>query len=128
MRPDIGNFIDTLQHRLPSRIPIAELGVHPSIKEQLVGHPISTLADEVEFWHRNGYDYVKLQPGADFDPAKRGLTGTVTRILDGSSSRQWAPEGKGAIATPRDLDTFLFPSPGDFDYSRFEKIRRLLPD
>ncbi len=128
MRPDIGNFTRTLRRRAAAYVPLAELGVHPLIKEQLIGRPVVTLADEVEFWLRGGYDYVKLQPKADFDPGKRGPTATTALSLDGVASRQWAPEGKGAITNPEDFEHYLFPSQNDFDYSRFEETRRLLPD
>ncbi len=128
MRPDIGNFTNTLRRRTAAYIPLGELGVHPLIKEQLIGHPIVSLADEVEFWYRGGYDYVKLQPAADFDPARRGPAGNVTVSLDGAVSRRWASEGKGAITSPDDFEHYLFPSRNDFDYSRFEAIRRLLPE
>jgi uroporphyrinogen decarboxylase len=127
MRPDITTFIDTLRRRPAPFVPAAELGVHPHIKEKYVGHPITTLADEVEFWYRAGYDYVKLQPIADFDPGRRRQTANVTYNPDGTLFRKWASEGKGVIATAADFDAYPFPSPADFDYSRFEEIRPLLP-
>jgi uroporphyrinogen decarboxylase len=128
MRPDIGNFTQTLRRQTGTFVPLGELGVHPLIKGQLIGRPIVTLADEVEFWLRGGYDYVKLQPKADFDPGRRGPTTNVTLSLDGAVSRRWASEGKGAITTHDDFDHYLFPSQNDFDYSPFETIRHLLPD
>jgi uroporphyrinogen decarboxylase len=126
MRPDIRAFIDTLRRRPAPYIPPGELGIHPLIKEKLVGRPIVTLADDIEFWYQAGYDYVKLQPIADFDPGRKGQTANVTYAPDGTP-RKWASEGKGLIATARDFDAYDFPSPGDFDYSRFEEIRPLLP-
>ena len=126
MRPDITAFIDTLLRRPAPFIPLAELGVHPSVKEQFIGHAITTLKDEVEFWHAAGYDYVKLQPGVDFDPGKRQEHPAVTTASDGST-RKWASEGKGIIASPAELEAYTFPAPGDFDYSRFEHVRPLLP-
>ncbi len=128
MRPDIGTFINTLRRHPATYIPVAELGVHPLVKEHLIGHPVATLADEVQFWYQAGYDYVKLQPGADFDPGKRGPTANVTYHPDGSVLRKWASGKKGAITSAEDLERYLFPSETDFDYSRFEEIRGLLPE
>ena len=72
MNPDIQSFIATLRREKTAYIPVAELGVHPNIKEEILGRPITTLADDVAFWYNTGYDYVKLQPGADFNPAGIG--------------------------------------------------------
>ena len=51
-------------------IPICELGIHNTIKEKLLGKPIYDLKDDVQFWHKAGYDYIKLQPDVDFNPSK----------------------------------------------------------
>ncbi len=126
MRPDITAFINTLRRRPAPHVPLAELGVHPIIKERFIGRPLTTLLDEVEFWHTAGYDYVKLQPTADFDPGKRRGDATVTATADGTL-RKWASEGKGIITSPREFDDYPFPVPADFDYSRFELVRSLLP-
>jgi uroporphyrinogen decarboxylase len=128
MRPDISAFIETLMRRPAPHIPLGELGIHPHIKQMLVGHRIVTLADEVEFWHQAGYDYIKLQPGADFDPARRGPTANVTYNPDGTVFRKWATEGKGAITTQLDFERYSFPAKADFDYSAFEDVRSLLPE
>ena len=40
-RPDIDGFIATLRRQPAPRIPVAELGVHPTIKAAFLGHPVS---------------------------------------------------------------------------------------
>ena len=72
MRPDIQQLITTLRRGKGSHVPNVELGIHTVIKERFLGRPVVTLADDVEFWHRAGYDYIKLQPGVDFNPGKVG--------------------------------------------------------
>ncbi len=128
MRPDIHNFIRTLKREPSTVVPLAELGIHPIVKARFIGRPLLTLADEVEFWHRAGYDYVKLQPAADFNPGKIGEGDNLTHNPDGTVFRKWASEGKGVIQTEADLETYRFPSPYDFDYSRFEKVGNHLPE
>ncbi|MCJ7554805.1 MAG: nucleoside 2-deoxyribosyltransferase, partial [Ignavibacteriaceae bacterium] len=59
IKPDIENFIRTLRKGKSEFIPIAELGVHPIIKKKLIGREILTLEDDIEFWHKAGYDYIK---------------------------------------------------------------------
>ena len=116
--PNIQEFIKVLKKGKANYVPLAELGVHPTIKEKFIGRPIVDLKDEVEFWYKAGYDYVKLQPVADFNPAKIG----------GQKTGMWATEGKGVIANDIDFEYYKFPEVGDFDYWRFEQIKSLLPN
>lgn len=128
LNPDIENFINTLRNKSSGLIPIAELGVHPFIKGKFIGREIINLKDDIEFWYKAGYDYIKLQPVADFNPMKIGVQDKVTFNDDGSVFRKWASEGKGVISNHDDLDNYVFPSINDFDYSNFEKVKSLLPD
>ncbi len=116
--PNINEFIKVLKRGKASYVPLAELGVHPTIKERFIGRPIVKLKDEVEFWYKAGYDYVKLQPVVDFNPAKIGAQKTG----------MWATEGKGVIANDDDFENYKFPDKDDFDYSKFEQIKPLLPN
>jgi uroporphyrinogen decarboxylase len=127
-RPNFHYFIQTLNRQPAGFVPLAELGVHPKIKERFLGRPLLTLADEVDFWHRAGYDYVKLQPAANFYPGGIGQSENLTYNPDGTIFRKWASEGQGIIRSAKDLEQYPFPSPTDFDYSRFEQVRRYLPD
>jgi uroporphyrinogen decarboxylase len=128
MGPCIECLIQTLKREPAPFVPLAELGVHPDIKSRLLGRPAVTLADDVDFWYQAGYDYVKLQPIADFNPAKVGQGTNLTYNPDGTVFRKWASESEGIIRSERDLDNYTFPSPADFDYSRFEEVRRFLPE
>jgi uroporphyrinogen decarboxylase len=128
MRPDITQLIRTLRREKAPYVPLAELGIHQLVKERFLGRPLLTLADEIDFWKSAGYDYVKLQPEADFNPGKMGGPGQVTLNEDGTVFRKWASEGAGVITSGEDFDRYRFPAPNDFDYSRFEKIGPLLPE
>jgi uroporphyrinogen decarboxylase len=127
-QPDIVNFLNTLRNKGSSKIPLAELGVHPLIKKKFINKEITGLKEDVEFWFQAGYDYIKLQPGADFNPQKIGVDDKVTYNDDGTVFRKWASEGQGVISDLKDLENYVFPSVNDFDYSNFEKIKSLLPE
>jgi len=116
--PNIQEFIKVLKRGKSSYVPLAELGVHPTIKEKFIGRPIVELKDEIEFWYKAGYDYVKIQPVADFNPAKIGTEKTG----------MWATEGKGVIANDEDFENYKFPEKDDFDYWKFEQVKPLLPN
>ncbi len=128
MRPDFEQFEKTILRGKGTHVPQIELGVHPKVREQYLGRAIGSLKDDVDFWFRAGYDYVKLQPGADFNPAKIGVEENLTFNQDGTLFRKWASENSGVIAGAGDFENYRFPSPQDFDYSKFEQIRLLLPD
>jgi uroporphyrinogen decarboxylase len=46
------------------RVPLFDFGVHQFIKEKVIGHPVKTAEDEIDFWLSCGYDYViaRLKP------------------------------------------------------------------
>ncbi|HID40508.1 MAG TPA: nucleoside 2-deoxyribosyltransferase [Calditrichaeota bacterium] len=128
MPPDINGFIKTLRGGKARYIPIAELGVHPIIKEKFIGRPLQSLQDDVDFWRQAGYDYIKLQPIADFNPDKIGVDPAQMEIREGSLSYNWASEGKGVIEDRASFERYRFPETVDFDYSRFEQVKDLLPE
>ncbi len=117
-KPNINEFIKVLKRGKSNYVPLAELGVHPKIKERFIGRPIVDLNDEVEFWYKAGYDYVKLQPSADFNPAKLGT----------AKVGMWATEGKGVITNDEEFENYTFPDSDDFDYSKFEQVKSRLPE
>lgn len=128
LNPDIEQFLITLKRGKGKHIPLAELGVHPKIKAKFIGRPIACLEDDIEFWYKAGYDYIKLQPKADFNPDKIGADKNLTHNEDGTVFRKWATENNGLISTRSDLENFRFPSINDFSYENFEKVKKLLPD
>lgn len=129
MKHDIEQLIKTLRLEKADFIPTAELGIHPKIKERFIGRPILNLQDEIEFALKAGYDYVKLQPVADFNPSKIGMNTEDIEIKDdGTPQFNWASEGKGVITNEKEFENYRFPSKSDFDYSRLDEIKPLLPD
>jgi len=120
MPPDITQLLKTLKREKADYIPIVELGIHPKIKERFLGRPLNNIKDEIEFWHKAGYDYIKLQP-----VFKLNLGQT---IVDSDSTIKWASEKQGLIKSFEDLERFYFPSASEIDYTNFEKVKGLLPE
>ncbi|MGD0113601.1 MAG: hypothetical protein ABSD48_17220, partial [Armatimonadota bacterium] len=129
----------------PDRVPLAEGGIDGEVKTAFLGRPIVSLADEVEFWVKAGYDFVPLPCGVRLmfsmgfsSDTKRQLGDRVSSTVhfqrsryglygDGMKERAWAEEHKGVITSRADFDEFQWPEPDDFDYSPFEQIGALLP-
>jgi uroporphyrinogen decarboxylase len=126
--PNINSLLRTLEREKVDYFPLAELGVHPKIKELFLAKKIEGLKDEVNFWYKAGYDYIKLQPRADFNPMKIGLDNNVSYNDDGSIFRKWASESNGVISNFDDFEKYTFPIASDFEYTNFEKVKPLLPE
>ncbi len=128
MKPNIEEFIKTLRRGKASYVPIAELGVHPKIKEKIIGRPIVALEDDIEFWHKTGYDYIKLQPKVDFNPGKIGISEHAIFQEDGRMEFKWAAEGCGVITNFEDYGNYIFPKKEDFDYGNYDRVKNILPE
>jgi len=126
--PNIEQFIKTLKREKAEYVPIAELGIHPVIKEQVLGRQIITLADDIDFWSVAGYDYIKLQPGANFNPADMNVINEIDTKLDSAASFKWATEGTGIISSVEKYEKYIFPHKSEFDYSKFDQVKKYLPD
>jgi uroporphyrinogen decarboxylase len=126
--PDISSFLKTLKREKVEYYPLAELGVHPKVKELFLSKKINGLEDEVNFWNKAGYDYIKLQPKADFNPMKIGVDKNVSYNDDGTVFRKWASEKNGVISNLEDFEDYKFPSISDFEYTNFENIKSFLPE
>ena len=127
----------------PDRVPLVEAGIEREIKEQFLGRPLRTVADEVEFWATAGYDYVSVTAGfrralwrgfatnADLARKQESLTTALDADygLGGEvRERAWASEGRGLIATKADFDAFPWPEPEDLiPYDQFAETERHLP-
>ena len=127
-KPDIDALIKTLRNEKAEFIPIAELGVHPVIKEKFIGKKILTITDEIEFWYKAGYDYVKLQPKIDFNPAKIKTNTNITYNDDGTVFRNWASEGNGVITSLKEFEKYEFPELNEIDYQKFDEAKINLPE
>ncbi|MCX7919686.1 MAG: nucleoside 2-deoxyribosyltransferase [bacterium] len=120
----------------PDRVPLAELMVDPVVMEQFMGKPCwepklrDRLPDYLEFWCTAGYDYVKLSPSVNLNPAgikpKEGAR--ISAENDTGRERAWAPEGTGFITSMQEFESFQWPNLNEIDYSVFERVQPLLPD
>jgi uroporphyrinogen decarboxylase len=125
--PDIKEFIKTLRREPAEFIPNAELGIHPVIIQKFLGHRITSVADEVEFWWKAGYDYIKFQPTVNFDPAGIAAQRNLMPSGDGTVVRKWASEQNGVITCRADLDKYVLPRRDEITYERIKKGKAILP-
>ncbi|MCL5108459.1 MAG: nucleoside 2-deoxyribosyltransferase [Chloroflexi bacterium] len=116
----------------PDRVPLADISVHNLHKEAILGRPLKTLADEVEFWRVAGYDWVPLHQGLQETPlikkqAMHSIEANYAADTSDNQERQWATGAKSIVLTGRDLDALDWPDPDNLDYSQFSQLGSLLP-
>jgi uroporphyrinogen decarboxylase len=127
--PDFKRLQDTLFNKKSNAIPLIELGIDPYIKSIILGRPLSSLMDDIEFMYLMGYDFVKIQPQINFNIHTQNTTKTRDNIKTGpATDRAWAPESEGIIKNWAEFENFRWPQKSQIDYSHFEKIQRMIPE
>lgn len=130
IKPDFERLRKTLMlEGEADRVPLVELGVDVSIMSHVIGRPYKTTKDRIDFFTQAGYDYVKLSPIVDMNPAKiQPREGKRARSEAGSGAdRDWAPEGQGMITSWEEFERYVFPKPEDISYQMFEEAAGQLP-
>lgn len=129
-QPDFNRLRTALFGGQPDRVPLLELAVADSVMKKFISKPIKNLSDRIEFYQSAGYDYIKLSPKIDMNPAriqpKEGER--ISASSENTNERSWHASGQGIITTMEEFEKFRWPSPGEVDYTDFEKVQNLLPD
>jgi len=127
-KPDFDHFKRALlrQGEL-ERVPLYELFADWEIMKAVLGRPVQTPADLVEYQLLIGYDFVRAYiPGCAF-PTKGGASAPDTALLP-KRERHFHQAQMGCIKNWADFESYKWPSPADFDFSQIEETARVLPD
>lgn len=129
----------------PDRVPLLETSVDRDLKRAVLGRPVVTPEDEVEFWMTAGYDHVPTTIGMRFlmRTASTGVDAGIqlssaaksTRttkaqysLYEGAArERAWAEEGTGIIGDLADFEAMKWPDPAAVNYAAVEKLGQALP-
>lgn len=128
-RTDFQRLVKTLFSQQADAVPLIELGIDPTIKEKILGHPVRSIADDISFMRSMGYDFIKIQPVIQFKTNRTMMpktTGTLSN--QPAPDRAWSAEHEGVISGWEDFEKYPWPKIDDIDYSRFEQARGILPD
>ena len=127
--PDFDRLQATLFGGQADRVPLMELAIDKDIMAQFLHRPILSLQDEIDFYRLAGYDYIKLSPVIDMNPAgiapKDGFRQTGESEQD--RARKWGTEGKGVITTQEEFEQFVWAEVKDEQFYLFEQAQELLP-
>lgn len=139
--PDARRFVSTLMGREPAQeTPLIEYIVDPVVMRPVVtgllGREwVGTVTDRashaayldnfIAFWHRLGYDIVRLEIGMPFQE-NRTVVADAAPASD--HDRVWVDQHAGAIASWEDFERYPWPRVEDVDFFPLEYVVRNLPE
>jgi uroporphyrinogen decarboxylase len=131
--PDFGRLRTVLLRQgEPDWVPLGDIGIHPLHREHVLGRPVRSIADDVAFWVKAGYDHVPIEQGLQLtDLVKRQAMHEVEEHFavdtEEMQQRSWATEGIGLVATREAFDAIVWPDPDALDYSAYREVAAFLP-
>ena len=139
-KPDIETFCAVVRReRIPSRPPLVELMVDEELMSYFLGKHLKRkwvgiedretretyLRNNIEFWYRFGYDYIRLSGGLNF-PGRSRVTEDTASLSSGK--RGWAEEGRGPISSWEEFEKYPWPDVEKVDLEPYEFVSRNLPE
>ncbi len=125
--PDFSRLEAVLRREEPDRVPLFEAEIAIPIQEWFLGREINSVADELEFYIRAGYDFVPVLPPFFSPRLMRTASDKDGSLNDGSRERAWLTESEGIIKSVKDIEEFPWPAPDEVDFSSFYEVAELLP-
>ena len=107
------------------RVPLFEMSVHGRHKAAILGRPVSSLQDEVDFWQTAGYDFVSTRAGVrsvvrGYHPAVREWRAARGEARGAGG---WVAEEAAFIHDRRDFEAFPWPRPEEMGgYPDYEDL------
>jgi uroporphyrinogen decarboxylase len=111
------------------RAPLFELSIHGSHKAAVLGRPLQSLQDEVDFWRVAGYDFVSIRAGVrsvvrGYHPAVQAWRAARGEVRGAGG---WVAEEAALIHDRRDFDDFPWPAPEELGgYPDYEDLEGYL--
>jgi uroporphyrinogen decarboxylase len=104
--PDFSRFKKTLLREKADRIPLFDFNIDIKIKQEIIGRPIRTPEDEVDFWMQAGYDYIQVR----LDPLSEHIVAPFAPGEDGQSDTLAPNQGMaGGTLDKKKLEEDTFP-------------------
>lgn len=139
-KPDFEQLLKVLSgEKAAEKVHLVELFadieiVRVVLKDVLGIQPVLSPADDfeefykqnIEFWYRMGYDFVRVSGGLSFPKAKHLQAADTAQLSRGT--RSWIDEGIGVITSWEDFESYPWPDPSKSDLSHYEFCSRHLPE
>lgn len=133
IRPDYRRLLATISREEPDRVPLAELVIDRTVAERFMGRNLDSVADQVEFWHQAGYDYIYMRPAYEYPGVPpSAAAGTPAQWeaskMGGAKAESISIMVPGSITKLADLELYPWPDPQAVDCSTIEQAACLLPE
>ena len=129
LNPDFNRLRTTLLlEGEPDRVPVIELLVDREIKEAFLGRPIESIADDVDFWYRAGYDYIHIRAGYEYRMLGDDDTQATGTYAGDFQVRKWVSDRDTWIDSWEEFEAYPWPDPDTIDYSSLREAADALPD
>jgi len=118
----------------PDRVPLMELDVSRAVMGAFLGRPIAGVEDIVEFHMRAGYDFAPAQVGLMRVGSPIATEATTVKSArygvysEEPTTREWAAEGRGVIATHEDIASFPWDREHALDMTALDQAAAVLPE
>jgi len=137
-QPDFENIRIAAKHKEGKRVPLCEVLVEYPIQSQFLGRPVtsSDLEAQLEFWIKAGYDFIPLSVGM-MNPGKVTEESSISKVIreimlkdtpDAEDKKSWNLEYTHFIDNRADFENFPWDIAEKLDFSKFYKIKDLLPE
>lgn len=124
--PDFRRLLKVLRREgEPDRVPFFELLVDREVVAAVLEEPVSSVEQQVRFWHALGYDYASVKAAIPW-PRRRDAAPDTADLSRGR--REWVNVHSELVKSRADFEALPWPRPRDVDYADLERAARVLPD
>lgn len=124
--PDFERVRTALTGGCPDRVPSVELGVDLPVREAILGRPIRSVKDDIEFWYKAGYDYNLMRIKGRVPPDSRDDAAYIAKY--GRNPEHVAYGNTCYIGSWEDFEEYPWQTSEDYDYSQVEEAAQYLPE
>ena len=140
-QPNIQHFLEVITgKKTPQRVLLAELFADPEIMKWITEHVFEKtwvdsspdrvqmekhLLCQIEYWHRMGYDYIRVIGGVEF-PENTLFSKNTSELSQ--NDRGWINSTGGPIQSWEDYEKYPWPTVKDEDLWMYEFVARNLPE
>lgn len=111
----------------PDVVPFYELFPDPEVIAAVLGRPVRSLGDRIEFQVKLGYDFVTLWPRGFGFPMK-GMASTEDTAELSRGRRTFRTASMQTIRSWEDFEQYPWPDPAKADFSELDEALRLMPE
>lgn len=116
--------------RIPQDIEIVWYITENILQDKIIHSPQEDFQgfykQQINFWYRMGYDYIRVSGGLNFPKQKRRVTEDTALLSRGE--RNWIEETVGVISFWKDFEEYQWPTSESFNFSSYEFVSKNIPE